>query len=41
MAEGEIGQHRGKGEGFGWFTLLAHCKPVNQESISNLKSEDS
>lgn len=28
---------KGGGAGLGWFTSLAHWKPVNQESISNLE----
>ena len=30
-------RERGRGEGEGWFNSLAHWKPVNQESISNLE----
>ena len=30
-------RERGRGEGEGWFISLAHWKPVNQESISNLE----
>lgn len=30
-------RERGRGEGEGWFNSLAHWKPANQESISNLE----